>query len=290
MKALVTGASGFVGRHLTAALREAGWRVITSARHGPADIPGDLLRAPLRGVSADVVYHLAGFSNPRQSLGDPAHSYADNAEVTSRLLGETRAGRYVVASTCQVYAPSAGRSSESAPIAPRNPYAASKLCAEALALASGKDVVVLRPFNHTGPGQSDAYVCPHIARQIALAEAGLGPPVVDVGSLQTRRDFFDVRDMVRAYRLAAERGKAGEIYNVSTGHAVSIGEILEILMARSQVRLSVHPHRGRADVMSGNSSKFRAATGWRPEIPLRRTLQDLLEHERKLAARQERSS
>src|SRR4029077_2205760 len=173
------------GRHLTAALRDAGWNVLTSARRGPADLRRDLLHVPLRGVSADVVFHLAGFSNPRQSLGDPLHSYADNAEVTARLLRETRARRYVIARTCQGYAPCDGRSSESAPLAPRNPYAASKLCAEALALASGKDGVVLRPSNHPGPGQSDAYVCPHIARQIALAEAGLGPPVVDVGSLET---------------------------------------------------------------------------------------------------------
>ncbi|HVE41796.1 MAG TPA: NAD-dependent epimerase/dehydratase family protein [Planctomycetota bacterium] len=290
MKALVTGSSGFVGRHLTAALRDAGWRVLTSARHGPADIRGDLLRAPLRSVSVDVVFHLAGFSNPRQSVGDPAHSYADNAEVTARLLRETRAGRYVIASTCQVYAPSEDRSSESAPLAPKNPYAASKLCAEALALASGKDVVVLRPYNHTGPGQSDAYVCPHIARQIALAEVGLGPPVVDVGSLETRRDFFDVRDMVRAYRLAAERGKAGEVYNVASGQAIAIGDVLGILMAESHVKLRAHPHRGRPDYMSGDYSKFRAATGWRPQIPLQKTLLDLLEHERKLAVPGKRST
>jgi GDP-4-dehydro-6-deoxy-D-mannose reductase len=290
MKAFVTGASGFVGRYLTAALRDAGWRVITSARHGPADIPGDLLRAPLRGVSADVVFHLAGFSNPRQSLGDPAHSYADNAAVTARLLRDVRAGRTVVASTCQVYARNSSASSESAPLAPRNPYAASKLCAEALALASGKDVVVLRPYNHTGPGQSDAFVCPHIARQIARAEAGLGPAFVEVGALEPRRDFFDVRDMVRAYRLAAERAKPGEVYNVASGHAVSIGDVLRTLRAEARVRLRVKARRGDADVTSGDYSKFRAATGWRPEIPLRQTLLDLLEHERKLAGVSKRSS
>jgi GDP-4-dehydro-6-deoxy-D-mannose reductase len=283
MKAFVTGASGFVGRHLVAALRDAGWRVVTSARHGPADVRGDLLRAPLRGVSADVVFHLAGFSNPRQSLGDPSHSYADNAVVTARIVRETRAGRYVVASTCQVYGPRSDRATEAAPLSPRNPYAASKLCAEALALASGKDVVVLRPYNHTGPGQSEAYVAPHIARQIARAEAGLGPRVVEVGALEPRRDFFDVRDMVRAYRLAAEQGSPGEVYNVATGRPVSIAEMLRMLLAESRVPLRVRARHSRPDLTSGDSSKFRSATGWRPEIPLRRTLRDVLDHERKLA-------
>ncbi len=283
MKAFVTGASGFVGRHLTAALRDAGWRVLTSARHGPADLCGDLLRVPLRGVSVDVVFHLAAFADPKQSHANPSLPYADNADVTARLLAETRAGRYVLASTCQVYGPSAEPCSEAAALSPRNPYAASKLCAEALALASGKDVVVLRPYNHTGPGQSDAYVCPRIARQIAQAEAGLGPRRLEVGALEPRRDFFDVRDMVRAYRLAAEAAKAGEVYNVATGHAVSIGDVVQILTAESRVRLSVHPGKGEADLISGNFSKFRAATGWRPAIPLQKTLLDLLEHERKQA-------
>jgi len=290
MKAFVTGAAGFVGRRLVDALRDAGWRVITSARTGPADLRGDLLRVPLRGVSADVVFHLAGFANPTASIEDASRTYANNTEVTARLVRETRAGRYVVASTCQVYGPRPDRTPESAPVSPRNPYAASKLCAEALALASGKEVVVLRPYNHTGPGQSDQYVCPRIARQIARAEAGLGPRIIKVGALAPQRDFFDVRDMVRAYRLAAERARPGEVYNVSTGHAVSIGEVLGMLLAESRVPLHVQAPDGPSDRVSGDCSKFRAATGWRPEVPLRRTLRELLEFERKLAGSGKRST
>ena len=280
MKALVTGSSGFVGRYLAAGLRDAGWRVITSSRRGPADLQGDLRRVPLRGVSADVVFHLAAFANPRQSIADPALTYAENAEVTARLVREVPSGRFVLASTCQVYGPRPDRTPETAPVSPRNPYAASKLCAEALALSSGKDVVVLRPYNHTGPGQSNEFVCPRIARQIAQAEAGLGPPVVELGGLEHRRDFFDVRDMVRAYRLAAERARPGEVYNVATGHAVSIGEVLRLLVAESRVPLRIRARKAAPDLISGDFSKFRAATGWRPEIPLRRTLQDLLGYER----------
>jgi GDP-4-dehydro-6-deoxy-D-mannose reductase len=280
MKALVTGAGGFVGRHLVRELRDAGWRVLTADRRGPVDLPGDLLTIPLRGVSVDVVFHLAGFANPSASVSEPADAWAGNAVATQRVSREIRAGRIVVASTGQVYGPRSDRPRESAPASPRTPYSASKLCAEALALSSGKEVVILRPYNHTGPGQSDAYVCPWIARQIARAEAGRGPRVVKIGALEPRRDFFDVRDMARAYRLAAEKARAGEVYNVATGRPVSIGEVLRLLLSGSRIPMAVSAGKGVADVVSGDASKFRSATGWRPTISLRRTLLDLLEFER----------
>jgi GDP-4-dehydro-6-deoxy-D-mannose reductase len=280
MKALVTGAAGFVGRHLVSALRGAGWRVTTASRRGPADLQGDLLTIPLRHVSVDVVFHLAGFANPSASQQDPGAAYARNAAMTARVVREVGADRFVIASSCLVYGPREDRTAESAPVSPRTPYAASKLCGEALALSSGKDVVVLRPYNHTGPGQSPHYVCPSIALQIARAEAGTGPRVVRVGATAPRRDFFDVRDMARAYLRAADRGRRGEVYNVATGRPVEIGEVVRMLVAQARVPLRVVAGRGRADVVSGDPSKFRAATGWRPEIPLSQTLLDLLNDER----------
>jgi len=165
MKALVTGAGGFVGSHLVRELRNAGWRVVTTDRRGDVDLPGDLLKIPLRSLSVDVVFHLAGFANPSASITDPADAWRGNAEATARVAREVRARRIVIASTGQVYGPRSDRPSESAPVSPRTPYSASKLCSEALALSCGREVVVLRPYNHTGPGQSDAYVCPWIARQ-----------------------------------------------------------------------------------------------------------------------------
>ena len=278
--ALVTGASGFVGSYLVRELRGAGWRVLTADRSGRADLSGDLLRVPLRGVAVDVAFHLAGFSSPQASVDQAAEAYASNAATTARLVRELRAGRFVIASSSQVYGPRPGRSTESTPLRPLTPYAASKACGEALALASGRDVVILRAYNHTGPGQSAAFVCPAIARQVARAEAGLGPPEVRLLSLAPRRDFFDVRDMARAYRLAAERGRRGAAYNVATGRPVSIGEIARRLAALSGVPLRIRGDRGRADVITGDSAALRRDTGWVPEIPLRRTLSDLLDHER----------
>ncbi|HEX7900622.1 MAG TPA: NAD-dependent epimerase/dehydratase family protein [Planctomycetota bacterium] len=280
MKAVVTGASGFVGRHLRDALRDAGWRVATLDRSGPADHVGDLRTMPLRGIRADVVFHLAAFANPSASVDAAADVYASNAAATARLARELPAGRLVFPSTCQVYAPADRPLDEGAPLGPRNPYAASKLCAEALALAAKEDVVILRPFNHTGPGQSAAYVCPSIARQIARAEAG-GPRRLEIKNGAPRVDFFDVRDMARAYLLAAERGVAGRRYNVGTGRPVSIETIARTLRGMSRVPLELRAGRGPASTLSGDASLFQRDTGWRPEIPLRRTLSDLLDDERR---------
>jgi len=186
----------------------------------------------------------------------------------------------VLASSCQVYGASRRPLRETDPLRPATPYSASKLCGEALAFAAGRPVIVLRPFNHTGPGQSEAYVCPRMARQIVRAEAGLQPRVVVLGARLPRLDFFDVRDMVRAYLLAAQRGCPGEVYNVATGRPVSIEGLARLLMSLSKVPLRLQAPPGSPTLLTGDSTKFRAATGWRPQIPLRQTLADLLAHER----------
>jgi len=288
MKALITGAAGFAGRHLAAALREARWRVTTLDCRPPADLVLDLARSPLPRLSFDAVFHLAGRASPSASIDAPEETYGDNAETTRRLARSLRSGRLVLASSGQVYghvpAPE-NPVDESRPPAPATPYAASKLCAESLALSAWKDVVVLRPFNHTGPGQSDEFVCPRIARQIARAEAGLASPVIEVLDLSPRLDLFDVRDMARAYVLAAERARPGEVYNVASGKAWSIRDIFEMLRAASRIPLRVRGPARDHSLRVGDSAKFRRDTGWKPLIPLRQTLRDLLEHERRAAKR-----
>ncbi len=281
MKAVVTGASGFVGRHLCELLRASGWRVATLDRSGPADHVGDLRTMPLRDIRADVVFHLAAFSNPSASVEQSAEVFSSNAAATARLARELPSGRLVFPSTCQVYATADHPQDEASPLRPSTPYAASKLCAEALALAAKRDVVILRPFNHTGPGQTGAFVCPRLARQVARAEAGTGPRRLEVAAVAPRRDFFDVRDMARAYLLAAERGVAGRRYNVGTGRPVAIGDIVKTFLGMARVPLAVRAGRGQANTLSADASLFRRDTGWRAEIPLRRTLSDLLEFERR---------
>ncbi len=280
MKAVVTGASGFAGRYLTAALREAGWSVTGIDRQGRTGLHGDLSVMPLRALRCDVLFHLAAFSNPSASVGLEQEVFDANAGVTARLLREAPAGRFVIASSCAVYGSENPRAREEDPTRPETPYAASKLCAESLALASGRDVVLLRPFNHTGPGQTEAYVCPRIARQIAAAEAGRRPPRLEISNLSPRRDFFDVRDMARAYLAAAERGRRGEIYNVATGSPVSIGGLCRLLAGESRIRLEIGGIQGPPSTLSGDFSKFQRHTGWKPRIPLEQTLRDLLSSER----------
>lgn len=280
MRALVTGGAGFVGRHLAAALRDAGWRAATLDRRPPADLVLDLERDPLPRLDYDAVFHLAGRASPAESQKDPEETYALNAEATARLARALRSGRLVFASTAHVYGPASGPIDESCPTAPPSPYAASKLCAEALALAAWKETVVLRPFNHTGPGQSDAFVCPRIARQAARAEAGLAPPVIRVQDLAPRRDLFDVRDMARAYILAARRGRAGEIYNVASGRSWSVREIAERIRKECRVPLRIEGPSRDSSIRVGDASKFRRDTEWAPTIPLEQTLRDLLDHER----------
>lgn len=282
MKAVVTGASGFAGRYLTAALKEAGWSVTGIDRQGRTGLHGDLAVMPLRTLRCDVLFHLAAFSNPSASVGLEGAVFDANVAVTARLLREVPAGRFVIASSCAVYGSENSRAREGDPTKPETPYAASKLCAEALALASGRDVVLLRPFNHTGPGQSEAYVCPRIARQIARAEAGLGPVNLVISNLSPRRDFFDVRDMARAYLAAAERGRRGEIYNVATGTPVSIGRICGLLAGHSRIKLKIKGIHGPSATLSGDAEKFQRHTGWKPRLSLDRTLQDLLASERSL--------
>ena len=283
MKALVTGAGGFVGPYLVSALRDAGWRVVTLDRRGAVDLKGDLLRIPLHGITVDVVFHLAALSHPAGSVSETAQTFSANVAATGRLVQDVRFRRIVFASTSQVYGRVPSRENpveESRPPCPRNPYAASKLCAEAIIRASPAEAVILRAFNHTGPGQTDSFVCPWIARHIVRAERGRGPRVVSVQDRAPKLDLFDVRDMVRAYVLAAERGKAGAVYNVATRRPVSIDRVAGILAGLSRVPIRITGPRRNRSVLSGDASSFRRATGWSPRIPLPRTLADLLTHER----------
>lgn len=301
MRALVTGASGFVGRHLVGRLAASGNDVIAAG--GPHDddtLPIDLndietLHAAFDIAQPDTVFHLAAQAFVPRALEAPAETYATNVTGTANVLQalrefKARAKRNVrllFVSSAEVYGTqpaSAMPLRESVAPNPANPYAASKAAAEALVIGEahsfGVDAIITRAFNHIGPGQNERFAVPSFASQLASIAAG-NEPVMLVGNLDAKRDFLDVRDVVDAYAALAERGASGESYNVCSGTAVSMREILAELIRIAHVPVEVRedPARMRpADVpvLYGDNTKLREQTGWAPQIPLRRTLQDVL--------------
>ena len=297
MRVLVTGAGGFVGTHLIAALRSRGHDVVPADRiaHGddqdtlPLDVrDAHAVRGAVELARPDAIAHLAAQAFVPASLIDPVETFDVNALGALRLLEAARAladqggprPRVLVVSSGDVYGAQPRDAlplRESTAPLPRSPYAASKIAAEALAVAYsrawGVDAVVTRAFNHIGPGQDERFAVVAFALQIARVAAG-GAPRVLVGNLEASRDFLDVRDVCDAYVLLLEgRGAAGEIYNVCSGTATPMREILRRLIELAHVPVEVRddPARMRpADVpvSVGDAAKLRAATGWAPRIPL----------------------
>ena len=199
--------------------------------------------------------------------------------------------RVVVPGSATVYTPSAAALTEESPIGPANPYAVSKLAQEALALRAvvedGVEVVIARPFNHTGARQRASFAAPNMARQIAQIERGLTEPVIRIGNLNAQRDITDVRDVARAYVTLMERGATSAVYNVASGIARTMRSVLDALVARARVKVEIETdpaliRPSDTPVLLGDSRKLREATGWRPEIPFEQTLDDLLDYWRRV--------
>jgi len=315
MRAMVTGISGFVGGHLAEHLLESGDSVFGLSNSGRW--PGDLAHlaekvrieaCDLAGVSQEemtdrivrerpeVLYHLAAQANPQASVADPRGTWALNLGGTLTLLEAVKASgmkpRVVVVGSGVCYGnpgPEHMPVSESCPMRPNNPYSASKGAADLLGvqhyLAYGTDVVMARPFNHAGPRQSSTYVLGALARQVAEVEAGIKPRV-EVGNLDIVRDFTDVRDVVRGYRLLATSGIPGEIYNLGSGRGTKLADALETLrgLAGVPIEVFVDPARVRPvdqPLLVADASKLRAATGWTPHFSIEATLADMLDGWRK---------
>lgn len=289
MRALITGADGFVGLHLSEHLEAEGDEVIGSA----TDITDrGALIAAFSEAEPEVVYHLAAQADVGGSWESPVETLRVNVEGTLNTLDAARlagARRVLAVTSADIY----GRVEatdlpldEGQPIRPVSPYAASKGAADMLCLQAtlghGLDVVRARSFNHLGPGQSDRFVASAIASRI-VANERCGETSVRVGNLQARRDFTDVRDVVRAYRLLMSSGLAGEAYHVCSGVDRSVDELARILieLARTTIRLEPDPDLLRPidlEVLRGDNTKIHECTGWTPEIPIETTLADLLQH------------
>jgi GDP-4-dehydro-6-deoxy-D-mannose reductase len=289
VRALITGAGGFAGGHLAAHCRACGDDVAEVSRSTGTDLlDADAARAAVADTRPDVVYHLAARAHVGESWSDPARFVSENVGMALHMLeavrAEAPAATVVAVSSGELYgAPEALPVGEDAPLRPQNPYAVSKASADLVAgfYADAHGLRVIRPraFNHAGPGQEPIYAIASFARQTAeAAERGEDPIVFRTGNPDTRRDYTDVRDVVRAYRLLAERGEPG-IFNVCSGRSTSAREILELLARAAGAGLDsrIDPALVRAhEVMEvrGDPSRLEAATGWEPEIPLERTLAD----------------
>ena len=311
-RVLITGLGGFVGRHLGRLLAEAGdaeiyGSVVDMELDRELPLPRDHVRAcdlldeeavseVIDSVRPHQIYHIAGVAEVGRSWQDPKPAYQVNvlgqlnllqAVVAicpdSRVLVVGSAGAYglVRESDCPI--------GEDHPLAPADPYGVSKAAQDLMAqqyyLGYGMDIVRTRSFNHIGPGQSTGFLVGRVARMVAEVEKGLREPVADFGDLSARRDFTDVRDVVRAYQLLMERGTAGDVYNVCSGTAVPVAEVVRMAAALGKVPIEfrINPDRERPTdlpLLLGDNSKIRAATGWEPRIPLETSVRDAVEYAR----------
>ncbi len=310
MRILITGITGFVGGHLVETLadgghtlfglsRSAAWPLALAHLAGTAELiatdlrDGSLVEAALRHARPDWVIHLAGYANTGTSFREPNACWADNLDATRRLYDAVgRVGgspRVLFVSTGLVYGDpdEPGRAcDERTTLKPASPYAASKAAADLLSYqysrSPGLDVVRVRLFNQIGPRQSADYAVANFARQVAAAEAGRQPPVIETGDLSAHRDLTDVRDVVAAFPLLLEKGEKGEAYNAGRGETFRIRDVLARLIALArvpvEVREKVDPGRGGdTAVTRADTRKLRQATGWEPRRSLDRTLSDILD-------------
>jgi GDP-4-dehydro-6-deoxy-D-mannose reductase len=310
---LVTGAAGFAGSHLLELLaRDAAdvvaWRRPHSVRPGASPSAAavartrwediDLLdagavRDGVARVGPSLVYHCAGEAHVGRSWDHVESTLATNVRGTHHLLdGLRRSGpgsdgvRVVIPSSALVYASADEALTEDHPLVPGSPYGLSKLAQELVgrrAIGDGLHVTIARAFNHFGPRQDPWFVASGFARRIADIEAGRWEPEIAVGNLDARRDLTDVRDTVRAYRLILERAEPGRPYNICSGHAIAIRDLLDMLLARARVpiRVRVDPNRYRPNdvpLLLGDPRRIRDELGWTPAIPIEQTLDDLLEY------------
>jgi GDP-4-dehydro-6-deoxy-D-mannose reductase len=298
---LVTGATGFAGSHLVERLLQShdtlyAWSHSGGASTGASDPrirwsavdlcdPASVDLA-LKDTTPSTVYHLAGVPHVAESWSQPGRALRVNAYGTHVLLDAlARAGidcPVVIAGSALVYRPSDAALTENDVVAPREPYGVSKLAQEVAAAESSARAVLARPFNHAGPRQPSSFVTSSFARQIAEIEAGSAEPVLHVGNLEARRDLTDVRDTVRAYEALAHRGQPRRTYNICSGNAHRVGDLLEMLLGMAKVRVRVEqaPSRLRPSdnpLVLGDPSRITEETGWRPEIPLEQTMRDLLD-------------
>ena len=296
-RVLILGATGFVGRAIfstpPATLRAFGLDLVAPSGHVEVTDPA-AIRSCIDKASPDWVIHLAAQTFVPESFSHPEKTFEVNFFGTLNVLKALKSaefsGRLLYVSSGDVYgvvSPEQLPLSESTPLKPRNPYSVSKVAAEALCYqwsqTEGLEVVIVRPFNHIGSGQSERFVVSDFAKQIVEIKLGRREARMTVGDIDVTRDFTDVRDVIRAYFLVLERGSVGEVYNVCSGKEQSIRSLLERMreFAGVDVQLETDPTRLRKQEqrrVAGSYAKLGAATGWKPELSIDESLRDILNY------------
>jgi GDP-4-dehydro-6-deoxy-D-mannose reductase len=307
---LITGGTGFVGSHLVCFLKSKGAKIMVVSSEDPkireagveycrADVRNlDEIQAAFRAAKPHQVFHLAGVSSVARSWDNPRLAFDVNVvgsyNVFESALRLPSPPRILNVSTSQVYAQSNTPLTEASPLGPDNPYAATKAMAELLMVQYKKcgdgGVITARAFNHTGPGQSPDFVLPSFAKQFAEMEANLCPRVLKVGNINVKRDFTDVRDVVIAYCELLDNGMAGESYNVCSGRAIALADVVKLLQKNCKVEVKIEVDSDRlrsSDVpeLVGDPRKIQMTTGWNPKILLETTLKDLQDYWREVVNR-----
>lgn len=309
-KVLITGATGFVGQHLTEYLSAQnefqlfGTSLTDAEKNDKIQIEkidltsfGDVQNL-IDKILPDQIYHLAALTSPASSFDDSKQVVLGNIEVQLNILDAVRKNemnpRVLIISSGEIYGlvdSSQLPIDEKAEMNPNNPYAVSKIAQDYLglqyALSYKMDIIRVRPFNHTGPGQSPAFAIPAFAKQIAAIEKGGQEPILKVGSLNAKRDFTDVRDIVKGYALIMEKGQSREAYNIGSGKSYSIKKLLDMLLgfSKKQIDIEEDPVKMRPSDIEDiycNFDKLNSLTGWKPEIEIEKTLKDTLDYYRNI--------
>ncbi|MEN9407721.1 MAG: hypothetical protein RLZZ455_937 [Candidatus Parcubacteria bacterium] len=316
-KALITGISGFAGSFLARLLLQEGQYEVAGTYHSEkgleniADIrekiqlsqvdltDTNLTESVVSKVRPDSIFHLAALASPVQSFKDPSFTFTTNITGQINLLESVRKLRLMntkllIVSSAEVYGIVDEQDlpiDESTNMRPVSPYAVSKITQDYLGLqyflTYKQPIVRVRPFNHIGPGQKTAYAVSAFAQQIAAIEKGQQPPVLYVGNLTARRDFTDVRDIVRAYVMLLEKGVPGEVYNIGSGVSYPMSEVLEKLIALSSVKITIEQQESRfmpVDIPDNrcDNTKLKTQTGWGQTVSLDSSLRDVLDYWRKI--------
>lgn len=315
MKALITGIGGFAGAHLARHLLQTGYSVCGTTHRAAAAESLETIETfrcdvrDLQNVESvigqarpDVIFHLAAITSERAFNEDPPGAYMTNVMGTENLLSAVsrlapQARVLIVGSSAEYGLVNADENpiAETAPLRPVMGYGVTKLAQSFVALrfflSRRMPVVRVRSFNYAGPGQGESFVIATLCKQVAMIEKKLQPPVLSLWNLEARRDFSDVRDVVRAYEMAARLGKPGDLYNISSGAAHRIGDLLDRLLAMANIKPKIestsdHPRSDDVPIQIGDSRKLRELTGWEPKIPIDVTLRDTLDFWRQRISRQ----